>query len=481
MAGLVLFVTACSPSGPSPEEVAESEAAERRFVACGGLAEDVTETVQQYVDQFAPVEESADGELNASVPPPDALDEAAAGFQRRRVALGCKPREFQLQMQRALDELEAVGPVGRAVVAEVRDRLLERSGPAAMVTVAPGDDLAEAVHDAGPGAVVRLEPGRHELAEPLALLRPTILVGAGSDVTTVVSRAAGAVVLHLGQGEMDVEGVGFAHEGNEVASVLVAAVGSYRLRDVTVTGGVADDQRSSGWGLMLGGAPGQSVDRTEEVIGLRATDNDAGGIAVVGDRSPSLEDITADDNGGCGICFLGAGSAVLDGGSFARNQSGVSASDGAQPTLRDVTFVDNAEAAVLAAGDAVVEVHDATATGNGPLGFVVTGDAELRVQASTITGHTEAALLAEGGGRLVVEDVEASGSPLGLLVREQASGEVTALVVTEVTQTHVVFADDADGSISGGSCGGAGHGIVLLGAASVEVGDTACATVDQRD
>lgn len=497
---VTLGATACS-EGPSPEELAASEADEARFAACLDLAEDVTATLQAYVDQFAP---QVEGGIDTEVPSIGDLQAAAEEFSRRRAAAGCRAREFQLLLDRALGDLEGEGPLGLAVTARVRDEVAPVPGPPATVVVAPGDDVAAAVHGAGAGAVVQLEAGRHELDEPLVLLRGTRLVGAGADTTTVASSAPGAVVLHAGDDDLSVEGITFAHEGDEPASVLVAPSGRHDLRDVAVRGGVADETGSTGWGLVLGGATdpdatdgdaagddetagddaadGVAADADDVgIVDVRADDNEAGGVAVTG-GAPELSGLVARDNGGCGICWLGDATGSLTDAEVTGNAIGLSVAGTSAPVVRDVVATGNLQAGVLLEGTGgAPELTGLELADNGAAGLVVRGATTATVRDVVSSGHSQSGVVVEGEGAPELSEVEVRGAAVGVLVRDAGAPALEGVVVADVTEAHMVFSDDSAGEVVDATCESTPVGIALLGATTVDVDAAGCGVVDQRD
>lgn len=487
-----LALGACtSDPGPTDAEIAASEAAEERFEACAALATDITEAVQEFVDGFAPIDDGVGPGAAGASPGPDTADapitsvqdlqDAAETFGRRRAALGCGPREFEVLLSRAVEELEGRGPLARAVVAQVRDELLPTIGPSETVDVAPGDDLIAAVHGADPDALIRLAPGRHELDEPLLLLRPTRLVGAGSDRTTIVSDAPNAVLLQAGGGPLRLEGMTVAHEGDEPASVVVVAQGGYDLRDVVVRGGVADVAAGSGWGLVLG-VPGQpDAPEVRQLTDVRATGNGAGGVAVGADRAPNVDGLEADDNQGCGVCFSDAAAGRFTGLALHGNEIGLVLAGDSAPNMADIEISDNTEAGIVVEAASSATVSDARVTANGAVGVVLRGTSTVQLTGLTIGDHVEVGLLVEGAAAPVVADVEVAGSPVGILARGESTPQVDAAVVSDVVDAHLVWGEQAAGRVADATCQDDTPGLVLLDAADPELGDDVCAVIDQRD
>lgn len=467
--------------GPTDEEIAASEADEDRFAACASLAADITGTIQDFVDQFAPATEQAGDGPDAQFPSVQDLQDAADRFAQRRAALGCGAREFQVLLGRAVEDLQGQGPWARAVVAQVRDQLLPPSGPPESVSVAPGDDLAAAVHDAGPGALVELAPGRHVLDEPLVLLRASRLVGAGSDRTTIVSEAADTVVLQAGGGPMVLEGVTVAHEGSEPASVLVVASGGYDLRDVEVRGGVADEAGGSGWGLVVGMRGREGVTGPQRITDLRVTGNAAGGMSVAADRAPVVAGLEAEDNGGCGLCFSAAAAGEFSQVRLRGNGVGALLAGDSAPTMTDVEASGNADAGVVAEEATSGTMQDVELTANGAAGAVLRGSSTVWLTGLTASDHAEMGVLVEGTAAPVLADVSVAGASVGVLVHDAATPEVDGVTVTDVSDAHMVWSADASGTVNDATCEAEAPGLVLLERSAPEVGGDVCAVVDQRD
>lgn len=492
---LALALGACtSESGPTDAEIAASEAAEERFGACAALATDIAGTVQAFVNGFAlgddtasPGDRRTPGDGGAS-PGPDSpalsvqdLQDAAETFGRRRAALGCGPQEFQVRLGRAVEELAGRSPLARAVVAQLRDELLPSVGPPETVEVAPGDDLVAAVHDADRDALIRLQPGRHELEEPLLTLRPTRLVGAGSGRTTITSDTPGTVLLQAGGGPLRLEGVTLAHEGDEPASVVVIAGGGYELRDVVVRGGTTDEAAGSGWGLVLGLPDRPGGTDLQRLTDVRSTGNGAGGVTVGAERAPVVDGLEADGNGGCGICFSSAATGRLTRLDLHDNGIGVVLAGDAAPDLEDVEVTDNTDAGIVAQGATSATVRDARVTANGAFGVVLRGTSTVQLEGLTITDHGEVGLLVEEAAGPDVADTRVASAPVGFLARGEAVPQVGGMVVSDVADAHLVWGEDATGRVAEVTCDDEPPGLVLLDAADPQVGDGVCAVVDRRD
>ena len=444
LGAVVLLLTACasgdpgSDASPSPTPSPES-AQERRFRLCGQLADDIASALQGWVDTFAPVDPNAHGTTAPEEPSPSPtqvdLPALMEQYAQRRAQLACRPREFEVQLARSLEDVEGQGPLGRAVASTVESMILTTTGPAAAVEVNPGDDLADAVLGADRGAVVTLAPGTYELEEPLLLLKPVTIVGGGIEETIVTSSAAGAAMAFIGDGRFVLEDLELRHEGEEPASVLLLTSGEVEVSDVRLGGGVADEQGSTGFGAVLGGAGGERSG-TRRLDGVEAVDNGSGGFVVVDGAAPTLVDVTARGNTPCGICYLGRAGGELRDSLFEENEVGVVLARTADPAVERVTTRANRTVGILVEQEASGRFEGVTVADNGVAGVLVRGQAAPLLVDLDVTGHEEVAILFQG---------------------------------------------EAGGTVEGGTCEDAPFEIALLDASSPDVEDAGCEVHDQRE
>lgn len=488
---LTALLAACSMEGVDglDDEEASASAADaasaddaRLAADCAALVRDVGASLQDYVDQFAVEGDDGGGQIGAVAPSVEELQSAGRAFRERQEELGCPDRTFQADLAQQLDLLVAQGPLARAVLPVIRDALIPSAGPAVTVTVEPGDDLAGAVHGAGPGAVVELAGGRYVLDEPLVLLRSTDLRGAGSETTEVVSSAAGVAVAFLGEGSFRAEGVAVVHEGDEPASALVLSSGGYELVDVAVSGGVVDDT-GVGWGLVVGGGEADGdASTTQRLDRVTAADNGAGGVVVLGERAPVVRGFVGRDNVGCALCWFGSGGGVVDGAVLTGNEIGLTLAGTGDPALSDLEVNDNAVLGILVEDGsratlrtAVVETPDGAVASLG-----IRGDATPTLEDVTVRGGDEVALLVEGSAAPTLREVRLGGAPVGLLARDEAAPTLGGVDVTDVTEVSLVHAGSSGGTVVDVDCAAGVPGIVLIDDTTVEVGDVSCEVLDQR-
>jgi nitrous oxidase accessory protein NosD len=434
---VALLSGACSSWASTDEPTPEEAAQERRSRGCGALAADIAEAVQAWVDDFAPAAAATDeGGDPGIVEPGTDLPVVARNYQERRDQLGCRPREFQHQLTREMARVEGEGPVGQAVAAAVRAQALATAGPPRNVEVGPDDDLQAAILRADPGAVVRLAAGEHVVDEPLMLLQPVTIVGAGRDETAVVSSAEGAAIAFIGEGGIRLEDLEVRHTGEAPASVLVFTTGSVELARVRAAGGVADESGTSGFGVVLGGAAATDAGAPQELDDVEVVDNAAGGIAVVDEAAPTIVASTVRDNAGCGVCYLGVAGGQLRGGTAIGNEVGVALGNTADPIIERLEAHDNTTAGVVVEAQASGTFEDGEVLANGPI---------------------------------------------GVLVRDEAAPTLVGLTVEDHGDAAIVFGGTAGGTVRDVVCGGGGLAIVLIESAEPDVADAGCPVQDERD
>lgn len=434
---VALLSSGCSSWGATDELTPEEAAQERRFRGCGALAAEVADAVQAWVDDFAPDDGTTEEDGAAAIGEPDTdLPVVARNYQERRDQLGCRPREFQHQLANEMARVEGEGPVGRAVAAAVREQVLASAGPPRNVEVGPDDDLQAAILGAEPGAVVRLTAGEHVIDDPLMLLQPVTLVGAGRDETTIASSAEGAAIAFIGEGTIRLEDLEVRHTGDAPASVLVFTAGAVQLSGVRAAGGVADEAGTSGFGVVLGGVAPTDAGAPQELEDVEVVDNAAGGIAVVDEAAPIIAGATVRDNAGCGVCYLGVAGGQLRASTATGNDVGVALGEMADPSIEQLRASDNRSAGIVVEAEATGRLQDADVRGNGPI---------------------------------------------GVLVRDEAAPTLDGLTVEDHAEAAIIFGGAAGGSVRGAVCGGDGLAIVLLETADPDVADAGCPVQDERD
>lgn len=407
---------------------------------CSELAAAVVDTLQDYLDQFAGRDPSALGQPAAGSEPSD-LQAEARRLGRRAEQLGCDPDTYQRRLAEELERLEGEGPAAAAVGATFRSQLLGGPDPSdpppVRRRVGSGDELVAAVAAAGSGSTILLRPGTFRLTEPLVLLRPISLRGAGRGATRLVSTAPGAAVLVLAPGRTALEDLTVRHEGTETASVVVVRAGAARLASVRITGGTAPADTPGGFGLVLRSTPSTptGADRSATVVtDSLVAGNRAGGIAIAGSEAPTVHSTTVRDNGGCGVCYLQRAAGILVDSRLEANGVGVELAGRAGPTLRANTVA-----------------------GSGEVGILYTRRA---------------------AGRAV--DNAVSGSRLGIQIAGHARPELDGNRITDIGEAAVVVAGSGRGTVTGTACPDAPAGIVLLDDAAPALDGNDCAVVDQR-
>lgn len=427
---VVALLSGACATGDAPTDVPSTlDPQEVRFRQCGLLAERIGDDLQAWVDQFAAPETETEGgdepapaglELDEQGPDLAAL---AQDYRRRRASLGCRDREFQLQLSLELERLDGEGPLVRGVAAAVRAQALATAGPAQTVTVSPTDDLQAAVLDAQPGALVELAPGTHTLDEPLVLLQPVTLVGAGPDETMVASEAAGVALAFLGTGQLQLQDLALSHTGDEAASVMVLTAGTHRLARVRISGAVADDTGRTGYGVVVGGAAEGEQHRFDEV---EVVDNAAGGIAIADAATPTVVGGTVSGNGGCGVCYLGRAGGSIRATTVRENDIGILVSSSATPRVVRAEVRDNGDAGVVVEQQASGVFAELRLEANGDVGVLIRGEATPELVDVTVAAHDQAAFIFTGRSRGSVEGGHCVGVALGIVLLEESDPDVSS-------------------------------------------------------
>jgi parallel beta-helix repeat protein len=311
--------------------------------------------------------------------------------------------------------------------------------------------LAEAVAAASPGDVILLGEGTFRLDGSLEIAQPLRLLGAGMDLTEVVSEAPEYAVLFSGDGLFAAEGISFRHAGDAVADVLLIAGGELDLARCRFAGAVRAEGEDRA-GLRIQGDVSGSVRECE------ALENGNTGILVEGQASPTLADNVCADNAIVGIGILDQAEPALEGnrcsgnvagiayrddaGGVARsndcseNRWGIFVTDGAEPTLEENTCSSNEDSGIVYYGGAGTARRN-TCRGN-VVGIGVAGQARPTLEENTCLDNETAGIsyLENGGG--VARANECSGSLVGIFVEEQAVPELVENDCHDNTQNEIM-------------------------------------------
>lgn len=372
VAGLVL--AGCADS--EPDALPTPDPTELARQACSAAAVSVGDAVQRYVDAYAAPSLAAAANPSqspgASTQPspsrlagPDAdLEAAVADAQEVVQERGCDPEDFAAEVESALGEVTADGPVADAVLRQLRASLTGRAAPTATTrSVTPEDDLREVLAELPTGSTVELAPGTYALDEPLVVLRGVTLRGAGRDDTTIQSSSSEASVLVFTAERVELRELALDRSDERTGSVVVAgSAAALVVSGSRISGGTTDADGLGGAGILL--AAGDTVRAPATSLEVTDTDfaaNAGAGIAASGEHSVSIVGSRFSGSGQCGICFLDDSGGSVEASSFTDNTVGVAVLGSATPTLIDID-VTGGEVGIQAAGEAAPIIKGGTVT-----------------------------------------------------------------------------------------------------------------------
>ncbi len=473
--------SATSPTAPATVDV-------DAVADCPGLAVALVDALQQYVDSFAGVSAEVVPRV-AEAAGPD-LQTVTADLRGRAEELGCDAATMGPLVRDELDRLEADSPVQEAVVQTLRSDPLGTLDPSdpdpVTVTVSSAEQLVHALATVGSGSTIRLDPGTYELDDALVPLRPVTIEGAGAEDTVLRSTSPGAAVVLATDGQVHLDGLAVEHVGEEPASVIVVHSGGYRLEDLAVRGGTADDDGAGGFGVLLRPAatlltgPASADGRT--VRDVRLEDNEGGGILVAGPQEPSLSEITVTGSSGCGVCWIGRAAGTLTTATITGQQTGVRVEESAHPTVTGVA-VEDAGVGIALVGSGSPRIRDVTVSGEGEAGIVVGEQARPELRGGDLAVDGEVGLMWLGEAAGSADDVTIRTSRIGVQVDEDATPTLRDLVIEQVGDLAVVATGSSGGTLDGCRCDGTDSGVIaLIEDTSLAVtGEDACEVVDDRE
>lgn len=470
-----------APTSPATIDVGE-------VADCPGLAVALVDALQQYVDSFAGV--AAEGVPQVAEATGADLQAVTTDLRDRAEELGCDAATMGPLVRDELDRLEAGSPVQEAVVQTLRSDPLGTLDPSdpdpVTMTVSTAEQLVNVLTTVGSGSTIQLDPGTYELDRSLVPLRPVTIEGAGPEDTVLRSTSPGAAVVLATDGEVHLGGLTVEHVGEQPASVIVVHSGGYRLEDLAVRGGTADDDGAGGFGVLLRPAatlltgPAPADGRT--VRDVRLEDNEAGGILIAGPQEPSLSEITVSGSGGCGICWIGRAAGTLTTATITGQQTGVRVEESAHPTVVGVTIEDTGVGVALV-GSGTPRVRDITVSGTGEAGIVVGEQARPELRGGDLAVDGEVGLMWLGEAAGSADDLTIRTSRIGVQVDEDATPTLRDLAIEQVGDLAVVATGSSGGTLDGCRCDGTDTGVIaLIEDTSLTVtGEDACEVVDDRE
>lgn len=353
--------------------------------------------------------------------------------------------------------------------------LLGLAWAASPVQLTPESDLATAVAEAEPGAVLVLRPGVYNLARGLLIGHNLTLNGAGSDKTEIISRAPEYLLKVVGDDtDLHVTGLTLTHTGPGWADVMVLSAGKSTISDVKFTGALSnlEEQRADpsvpkrgGRGLVIAGKASSQLDS------IVASDNDLFGIAVEDQAQVLLSQSTLQKNGSSGMLFSGdSGGKLLDNiiedhplhgvtvsgnsapliesntlrgndrlgilfnetssGTASKNLSegnaiGIAVSDKSAPLLEGNTLRDNGLSGIFYNDEAAGVARGNTSELNRSRGISVAGNANPTIEDNFLSGNLDLAMIFSGNSTAKVSGNRCEGNGnLDFLVVEAAEPEL---------------------------------------------------------
>jgi parallel beta-helix repeat protein len=441
--------------------------------ACADAAPSLVRRLQQYVDAIArPITGApADGVVDVAV----ATEAYAAQLNR----LGCDRAAQRLRLTRALGALTGSNAVAKAVAATLRARLgddpLEEP---VRRELRAGEDLSAVAAGLPAGSTLVLPPGRLRLPDPLVLLQPLTIVGAGRERTTVASSARDFAVLHLGPGQLVLRALTIAHEGGAAASLVVVPAGGYVLASVRLTG-ARGSGGAGGNGILVGvrraGAAGAAAITASDL-----SHNTGAGLAVAVADSPSVTRTTFAGNGACGVCLRGAARGRYVGNRFTDNGIGIDVGDVAAPVLIDNDITRSRSVGLSLRGRAGGSATGNTLTASRVAGIVAKDAVTTRLERNRLSGHDKVGAAFTGTTRAVFSANEVTGAGVGVQIDGSAAPVISGNVLRGSRRAAGLVAGTSAPSVSGSRCVGSALGWVVSAGARPVFGRDACSRSRQQ-
>jgi len=438
----VLTLAGCVPA-PTPDTRTTAP-------SCADLPARIVDAVQDYVDSFAATTSSGVG--GAVTARQADFAEVTAALNRLGEELGCDREELATGVRQELTRLRGGTPLQDAIADTFRAGPLGTADPSDLgplqLGVGTADELVAALAVAGSGSVIRIAGGEYRLSQPLVMLRPVTLVGAGAAATVLVSTAADAALVLATDGDAVVRDLAIAHEGPQPASVVLVAGGGYVLERLRIDGGAAVG--SGGYGVVLRPASnpllGTGTRRVLDDVTLVGTP--AGGVVVAGEEAPTIRDVSVTGSAGCGLCFVERSAGTVSGATISDTQVGVRVDDEAAPDVGEAT-VTRSEVGVALTGSGATRVTGGALREN-TTGIQVTGDGPAVVAGVTVADSVDVGVRVSGSARPTLSELLVTGStPVGVAVVGQAAPTCDGGRVETTGEVGMIWAERGAGTATG--------------------------------
>ncbi|MFU8839211.1 MAG: right-handed parallel beta-helix repeat-containing protein [Nitriliruptoraceae bacterium] len=483
---LATTVLACSAE---PDPVAEAEAV--REQRCDAEIPTLAETLTALATLSSDV--SAEEHLSGQVPPRQPQAQAALERQAALVAsLGCERTSIRSRLQAATTSTLLPDPIAASVGQELAARLVGEEPPGPVQrTVTTDEDLARVAAAVPVGSVLTLAEGEHRPSEPIRIVRDLELRGAGRDETTVTIDTAGTALVAQEPAKVRLSGLTIAHEASSTVAVVQLPPTRTVLRDVRITGGMADDE-GGGTGVVLGatdtatGVPGplaalggSGLDATL-LLDVEVVDNAGPGIVVGGAAKPRILRAEVRDNGLCGVCYLDRAGGVLVDSEVAGSEIGVLVSGTAAPRLTRTRLVDNLDAGLVLEDRAAGRYLDVRVERNGERGVLVTDDASGSFEDLMVVDNATFGIAVTDRAAVTLLRTDAAGNEHALWIESDAEVSSDDGRYADSIEVAVVVRGSARLTGSGNRCEGSPFDVGLFDDAEVALEGDGCVVTDER-
>jgi len=247
------------------------------------------------------------------------------------------------------------------------------------------DGLTDAVERAPDGAIIRLQAGTYELAEPLLINRTLILIGAGSALTTIRCTGGDYVLLVWGQ-RFTASDLTFAYEGDGPSNVVEASAGEGHVSQVDFRrchssgAKVEAVNHHFGIGLALGRVEGRVED-------CHASANGCTGILAQSPRTLTISKSTCKANVCYGIWILGGAVRLVNNICEQNGRDGLMIGGDAAPVVQHNVCTGKGQDGIAYRNDAAGTTEANQCLGNARHGIGIQGAAHPAVRSNTCNGN----------------------------------------------------------------------------------------------
>lgn len=300
--------------------------------------------------------------------------------------------------------------------------------------ITPDQDLAVIITSAADGDVITLAPGVFTLTQGLNIDKNLMLIGAGSDQTTITTTTPYSdittMLMYSGKGTLTFKGIKIEYAGSDPAAVIYMQSGNLWLEDCVLTGAtISASGKQIGAISMANDAT--AVIRSSRIAGsLNRLDPQnpqkiPGGIFLAGTNKLELEGSAITDSY-FGIYAYGQAQVTINGSQINNTYSSLTLLETATGTIKGSTFSNCSGSCIVTLDDSKVSISDSTFTDSlDGLSIQVVENSYAQINNNKLSNIKSAIIFSDNASGEAVGNTIENFTNIGILVEKTSAPLIT--------------------------------------------------------